>query len=73
MILVEGMGLCRGFWDVPNGLVWIWGAFAFAAMPLGSTVDVFATEDPNVTEAAERELQVYEKKDNILHGHRKKR
>ncbi|XP_058610933.1 maternal DNA replication licensing factor mcm3-like [Onychostoma macrolepis] len=42
-------------------------------MPLGSTVDVFATEDPNITEAAEQELQIYEKKDNILHGHRKKR
>lgn len=43
------------------------------AMPLGSTVDVFATEDPNITEAAEQELQIYEKKDNVLHGHRKKR
>ncbi|KAJ8276841.1 hypothetical protein GJAV_G00068510 [Gymnothorax javanicus] len=43
------------------------------AMPLGSTVDVFATEDPNATEAAEQELQVYEKKDNILHGHRKRK
>uniref|UniRef100_A0A673MTF6 DNA replication licensing factor MCM3 n=1 Tax=Sinocyclocheilus rhinocerous TaxID=307959 RepID=A0A673MTF6_9TELE len=44
-----------------------------AAMPLGSTVDVFATEDPNITEAAEQELQIYEKKDNVLHGHRKKK
>ncbi|KAA0708779.1 Maternal DNA replication licensing factor mcm3 [Triplophysa tibetana] len=43
------------------------------AMPLGSTVDVFATEDPNITEAAEQELQIYEKKDNILHGHRRKK
>uniref|UniRef100_A0AAR2LAM1 DNA replication licensing factor MCM3 n=1 Tax=Pygocentrus nattereri TaxID=42514 RepID=A0AAR2LAM1_PYGNA len=43
------------------------------AMPLGSTVDIFATEDPNITEAAEQELQIYEKKDNILHGHRKKK
>ncbi|KAG9348074.1 hypothetical protein JZ751_004099 [Albula glossodonta] len=43
------------------------------AMPLGSTVDVFATEDPNATEASEQELQIYEKKDNILHGHRKKK
>ncbi|XDV41892.1 hypothetical protein PO909_010675, partial [Leuciscus waleckii] len=43
------------------------------AMPLGSTVDVFATEDPNITEASELELQIYEKKNNVLHGHRKKK
>ncbi|KAM4629295.1 DNA replication licensing factor MCM3-like [Polymixia lowei] len=43
-----------------------------AAMPLGSTVDIFATEDPNITEAAQQELQIYEK-DGFLHGHRKKR
>ncbi|XP_030627514.1 DNA replication licensing factor MCM3-like [Chanos chanos] len=44
-----------------------------AAMPLGSTVDLFATEDPNITEASEQELQIYEKKDNVLHGHRKRK
>ncbi|KAF5900445.1 maternal DNA replication licensing factor mcm3-like, partial [Clarias magur] len=44
-----------------------------AAMPLGSTVDVFATDDPNISEAAEQELQIYEKKDNVLYGHRKKK
>ncbi|KAG7316662.1 hypothetical protein KOW79_020203 [Hemibagrus wyckioides] len=44
-----------------------------AAMPLGSTVDVFATEDPNITEATEQELQIYEKKDNVLYGHRKRK
>uniref|UniRef100_A0A8C7T204 DNA replication licensing factor MCM3 n=1 Tax=Oncorhynchus mykiss TaxID=8022 RepID=A0A8C7T204_ONCMY len=43
------------------------------AMPMGSTVDVFATEDPNLTESAEQELQIYEKKDNVLHGHRNKK
>uniref|UniRef100_A0A673XWN1 DNA replication licensing factor MCM3 n=1 Tax=Salmo trutta TaxID=8032 RepID=A0A673XWN1_SALTR len=43
------------------------------AMPMGSTVDVFATEDPNITESAEQELQIYEKKDNVLHGHRNKK
>lgn len=42
-------------------------------MPLGSTVDVFATDDPNITEATDQELQIYEKKDNVLHGHRRKR
>ncbi|XP_051511759.1 MCM3 minichromosome maintenance deficient 3 (S. cerevisiae), like [Myxocyprinus asiaticus] len=49
------------------------GELEGAAMPLGSTVDVFATEDPNITDAAEQELQIYEKKDNVLHGHRKKK
>ncbi|XP_048885700.1 MCM3 minichromosome maintenance deficient 3 (S. cerevisiae), like [Brienomyrus brachyistius] len=44
-----------------------------AAMPLGSTVDLFAMEDPNITEAAEQELQIYEKKDNLLHGHKRKK
>ncbi|XP_053470452.1 MCM3 minichromosome maintenance deficient 3 (S. cerevisiae), like [Ictalurus furcatus] len=44
-----------------------------AAMPLGSTVDMFTTEDPNITEATEQELQIYEKKDHVLHGHRKKK
>ncbi|KAM9435827.1 DNA replication licensing factor MCM3-like [Clarias gariepinus] len=44
-----------------------------AAMSLGSTVDVFATDDPNISEAAEQELQIYEKKDNVLYGHRKKK
>ncbi|KAL1022690.1 hypothetical protein UPYG_G00031070 [Umbra pygmaea] len=43
------------------------------AMSLGSTVDVFATEDPNLTEAAQQELQIYEKKNNVLHGHRNKK
>nr|XP_006643273.1 PREDICTED: maternal DNA replication licensing factor mcm3-like [Lepisosteus oculatus] len=43
------------------------------ALPLGCTIDLFATEDPNITEAADRELQIYEKRDNLLHGHRKKK
>ena len=42
-------------------------------MPLGSTVDVFATDDPNLTEVTDQELQIYEKRDNMLHGHRNKR
>lgn len=42
-------------------------------MPLGSAVDVFATKDPNITEATKQELQIYEKKDNVLHGHKKKK
>ncbi|XP_033856991.1 maternal DNA replication licensing factor mcm3-like [Acipenser ruthenus] len=42
------------------------------AMPMGCSVDVFATDDPNITEAAEQELHIYEKHDNLLHGQRKK-
>ncbi|MGH0160042.1 UNVERIFIED_CONTAM: hypothetical protein FKN15_059218 [Acipenser sinensis] len=42
------------------------------AMPMGCSVDVFATDDPNMTEAAEQELHIYEKHDNLLHGQRKK-
>ncbi|KAG7280751.1 hypothetical protein CRUP_037681 [Coryphaenoides rupestris] len=42
------------------------------AMPLGSTVDIFATGDPNITDTAEQELQIYEK-GGLLHSHRKKR
>ncbi|XP_053142860.1 DNA replication licensing factor MCM3 [Hemicordylus capensis] len=38
------------------------------AMPLGSTVDLLATEDPSLAEIEGQELQVYEKHDNLLHG-----
>ncbi|XP_053323425.1 maternal DNA replication licensing factor mcm3 [Spea bombifrons] len=41
------------------------------AMPLGCSVEVFATNDPNAADAADQELQVYEKHDNLLHGPRK--
>nr|XP_033792280.1 DNA replication licensing factor MCM3 isoform X1 [Geotrypetes seraphini] len=38
------------------------------AMPLGSAVEVLATDDPNVMQEEQQELQVYEKHDNLLHG-----
>ncbi|XP_030054594.1 DNA replication licensing factor MCM3 [Microcaecilia unicolor] len=38
------------------------------AMPLGSAVEVLATDDPNVMQDDQQELQVYEKHDNLLHG-----
>ncbi|XP_078449831.1 DNA replication licensing factor MCM3 [Lampetra planeri] len=38
------------------------------AMPLGSTVDILATEDPDALEEEERSMLVYEKHDNLLHG-----
>ncbi|XP_068136133.1 DNA replication licensing factor MCM3 [Hyperolius riggenbachi] len=43
------------------------------AMPLGSSVDILATEDPNVTHEEQQELQVYEKHDGLLHGAKKRR
>uniref|UniRef100_A0A8C4ZNQ8 DNA replication licensing factor MCM3 n=1 Tax=Gadus morhua TaxID=8049 RepID=A0A8C4ZNQ8_GADMO len=42
------------------------------AMPLGSNVDIFATEDPNITDTAKQELKIYEK-DSILHSHLSKK
>ncbi|XP_068090838.1 maternal DNA replication licensing factor mcm3-like [Hyperolius riggenbachi] len=41
------------------------------ALPLGSSVEVFATDDPNATDVTDQELQIYEKHDNLLHGPRK--
>ncbi|XP_071403849.1 DNA replication licensing factor MCM3 [Pithys albifrons albifrons] len=38
------------------------------AMPLGSAVEILATDDPNFTQEEEQELQVYEKHDDLLHG-----
>ncbi|KAM9435567.1 DNA replication licensing factor MCM3 [Clarias gariepinus] len=44
-----------------------------AALPLGGTVDVLATDDPDVAQEEEQELQVYEKHNHLLHGNRKQR
>ncbi|XP_072263464.1 DNA replication licensing factor MCM3 [Pyxicephalus adspersus] len=43
------------------------------AMPLGSSVDILATDDPNVTNEEQQELQVYEKHDSLLHGAKRKK
>ncbi|XP_057283469.1 DNA replication licensing factor MCM3 [Pezoporus wallicus] len=43
------------------------------AMPLGSAVEILATEDPDFAQEEEQELQVYEKYNELLHGpHRRK-
>ncbi|KAM9563488.1 DNA replication licensing factor MCM3 [Guaruba guarouba] len=43
------------------------------AMPLGSAVEILATEDPDFAQEEEQELQVYEKHNDLLHGpHRRK-
>ncbi|NWI76580.1 MCM3 factor, partial [Dryoscopus gambensis] len=38
------------------------------AMPLGSAVEMLATDDPDFMQEEEQELQVYEKHDDLLHG-----
>ncbi|XP_075717006.1 DNA replication licensing factor MCM3 [Rhinoderma darwinii] len=43
------------------------------AMPLGSAVDILATNDPNVSNEEQQEMQIYEKHDSLLHGVKKKR
>lgn len=47
--------------------------FCVPALPLGGTVDVLATDDPDVAQEEEQELQVYEKHNHLLHGNRKQR
>ncbi|XP_038628230.1 DNA replication licensing factor MCM3 [Tachyglossus aculeatus] len=43
------------------------------AMPLGSAVDVLATDDPNFAQEDQQQVQVYEKHDNLLHGTKRRR
>lgn len=42
-------------------------------MSLGGTVDVLATDDPDIVAQEDEELQVYEKHNNLLHGSKRKR
>ncbi|XP_071334691.1 DNA replication licensing factor MCM3 [Trachinotus anak] len=44
-----------------------------AAMTLGGTVDVLATEDPDALAEEHEELQIYEKHNNLLHGSKRKK
>ncbi|KAM6915297.1 DNA replication licensing factor MCM3 [Xenentodon cancila] len=44
-----------------------------AAMALGGTVDVLATDDPDAVAEEHEELQIYEKHNNLLHGSRRKK
>ncbi|XP_078085447.1 zygotic DNA replication licensing factor mcm3-like [Mustelus asterias] len=43
------------------------------ALPLGSAIDILATEDPDATQEEEQELQIYEKHDNLLHGAKRRK
>uniref|UniRef100_A0A3B3Z0G4 DNA replication licensing factor MCM3 n=1 Tax=Poecilia mexicana TaxID=48701 RepID=A0A3B3Z0G4_9TELE len=44
-----------------------------AAMTLGGSVDVLATDDPDAMTEEHEELQIYEKHNNLLHGSKKKK
>lgn len=44
-----------------------------AAMSLGGTVDVLATDDPDAVAQEQEDLQVYEKHNNLLHGVKRKK
>ncbi|XP_005812638.1 DNA replication licensing factor MCM3 [Xiphophorus maculatus] len=44
-----------------------------AAMALGGSVDVLATDDPDAMTEEHEELQIYEKHNNLLHGSKKKK
>ncbi|KAM9666759.1 DNA replication licensing factor MCM3 isoform 3-T3 [Trichechus inunguis] len=43
------------------------------AMPLGSVVDILATDDPNFNQEDQQDTQIYDKHDNLLHGTKKKK
>ncbi|XP_040839462.1 DNA replication licensing factor MCM3 isoform X2 [Ochotona curzoniae] len=43
------------------------------AMPLGSAVDILATDDPDFNQEDQQDTQIYEKHDNLLHGTKKKK
>lgn len=42
-------------------------------MPLGSSVDILATDDPDFVQDDTQDIRIYEKHDNLLHGTKKKR
>lgn len=44
-----------------------------AAMTLGGTVDILATDDPDAVAEEQEELQIYEKHNNLLHGSKRKK
>ncbi|XP_062972031.1 DNA replication licensing factor MCM3 [Elgaria multicarinata webbii] len=43
------------------------------AMPLGSTVELLATDDPAFAAEEDKELQVYERHDDLLHGSKRRK
>lgn len=56
-----------GFWLREAKTLFL-GTLPSAAMPLGSAVEILATDDPDFAQEEEQELQVYEKHDDLLHG-----
>lgn len=45
----------------------------FLALPLGSSVDILATDDPDFALEDQQDTQIYEKHDKLLHGSKKKK
>ncbi|KAM7318714.1 hypothetical protein ACRRTK_021826 [Alexandromys fortis] len=43
------------------------------ALPLGSSVDILATDDPDFALEDQQDTQIYEKHDKLLHGSKKKK
>ncbi|KAL0967171.1 hypothetical protein UPYG_G00248690 [Umbra pygmaea] len=43
------------------------------AMAFGGSVDILATEDPDMAQEEQEEMQVFEKHNNLLHGTRRRR
>lgn len=43
------------------------------ALPLGSSVDILATDDPDFAQDDQQDTRIYEKHDNLLHGTKKKK
>lgn len=43
------------------------------ALPLGSSVDILATDDPDFTQDDQQDTRIYEKHDSLLHGTKKKK
>uniref|UniRef100_A0A8C9FGX3 DNA replication licensing factor MCM3 n=2 Tax=Pavo cristatus TaxID=9049 RepID=A0A8C9FGX3_PAVCR len=64
MVVNPWGGLCK----VQDSKILFLATLPSPAMPLGSSVEILATDDPDFAQEEEQELQVYEKHDDLLHG-----
>lgn len=53
--------------------MFIYFLLCWTAMPLGGTVDVLTTDNPDAVSEEQEELQIYEKHNNLLHGSKRKK
>lgn len=87
-LFICGAHVSASFWVLPEShlsseeAIFLWVQLfltfhspnlGFSAMPLGSAVDILATDDPNFTPDDQQDTQIYEKHDNLLHGVKKKK